>query len=394
MYREIDEKMSAEFRALEREYEEKRRQIESSIDEKFRVIDIEHQEESHSLDREFNDKRYEFEEKHSVQEDDDFMSIIPPEELEEIERIKNTIMKNVSMDEIESHWSIGDKDGLLELILTRTDLTKEQVLRIMMYAEKHDSQRDYDDGYERDYDDGYERDYDDGYERDYDDKFQQSLGPDERWTELSERFAELESKLAQKELKLAEKEKELATKEALLEEKLAKRELKIEERENALQRAIELIEKLEQRIQGLEQRMQSLLDKVETGEYFGPTDDVSVNKSYSLVLEGTASSDTIDKVESFSADLFIETLSEGISSSKFQITGGELHVGDSIYDVAFGKARTLSSGSDGLKHNMILIGQVMDNNGDTSAIKLAFTFEGNFETIEELADMSFKIVDH
>jgi len=177
---------------------------------------------------------------------------------------------------------------------------------------------------------------------------------------------------------------------ALLEEKVAQQELKVKEKENALQKAIKHIEKLEQKIQGLEKRMQTLLDSIETGEYFGPTDVVVEKKSYSLILGGTATSD-INGFESFSADLFIDTLSEGDSSSKFQISGGELNVGDYVYDVVFGKARTM--GSDSSTNNMILIGQIMDSAGDTSAIKFALSFEDDFKTMEELENVSFEIVE-
>ena len=160
--------------------------------------------------------------------EDDYMRIIPPEELEEIEIIQNAIMDNVSMEEIESLWSQGDKEGLLELILSRTDLSEEQVLRMMNYAEKSE-QQDADD-------------YPDDIE----------LGPDEKWTELSARFADLEEKLEKRELKLAEREAQLAQKESLLEEKIAQREEKLAERVVALEKAEELIQKLEAKIQGIE----------------------------------------------------------------------------------------------------------------------------------------------
>jgi len=170
------------------------------------------------------------------------------------------------MEEIESHWSKGDKKGLMELILSRTDLTKEQVLRIMMYAEKSEGQRD------------------DG-QRNVD----VVLGPDKKWAELSKKMAVLESKLVQKESKLAEREAKLVEREAKLEEKLAKREAKLEQRLIALEKAEELLVKLEKKIQGLEQRLETLLEKVETGEYFGPTfDDTPLTQSFNISFDGAA----------------------------------------------------------------------------------------------------------
>ena len=302
--------------------------------------------------------------------EDDYMRIIPPEELEEIEIIQNAIMDNVSMEEIESLWSQGDKEGLLELILSRTDLSEEQVLRMMNYAEKSE-QQDADD-------------YPDDIE----------LGPDEKWTELSARFADLEEKLEKRELKLAEREAQLAQKESLLEEKIAQREEKLAERVVALEKAEELIQKLEAKIQGIEQRLQTLLDKVETGEYFGPTLDEPVTNSYSLSFDGTATSLIVNDVtENISADLFIKTLAITDVSSKFQVTGGEIHVGDQTYDVAFGKARTSSVGSSGLKDSMILIGQIMDLEGNTNSIKISLNFDNDFESIKELEEVDFKLIE-
>ena len=137
-----------------------------------------------------------------------------------------------------------------------------------------------------------------------------------------------------------------------------------------------------------------MLDKVETGEYFGPTLDEPVTNSYSLSFDGTATSLIVNDVtENISADLFIKTLAITDVSSKFQVTGGEIHVGDQTYDVAFGKARTSSVGSSGLKDSMILIGQIMDLECNTNSIKISLNFDNDFESIKELEEVDFKLIE-
>ena len=70
--------------------------------------------------------------------DDDFMKMVPPEDFEMDEMTKNKILAKFSMEEIESYWDRGDKEGLLSEILARTELTRAQVEKIFGYAEKFD----------------------------------------------------------------------------------------------------------------------------------------------------------------------------------------------------------------------------------------------------------------
>ncbi len=164
------------------------------------------------------------------------------------------------------------------------------------------------------------------------------------------------------------------------EARLAEKETK------ALQRADELIQRLEQRIADLELRLQTLLNKVETGEYFGNVPKIDpVLHSYSISIDGTASSLFDESVTSdVSGEIFIENLVTTSKVSKFKVMGGEIFVGDNIYDVIFGKARISSSGPSGEKDSMVLILQAMDTEGNTNTIRLGLNFgsalEGDFGT--------------
>ncbi len=196
--------------------------------------------------------------------------------------------------------------------------------------------------------------------------------------------AEVESllggKQAQREARLAEKEARLAEKQIDLEARFAEKESK------ALQRAEDLIQKLEQRITDLEQRLQTLLKKVETGEYFGNVPKIDpVTNSYSISIDGTASSLFDESVTSnVSGEIFIENLVTMSKVSKFKVIGGEIFVGDNIYDVVFGKARISSTGPSGEKDSMVLILQTIDSEGNENTIRLTLHFdsalEGDFGT--------------
>ena len=201
---------------------------------------------------------------------------------------------------------------------------------------------------------------------------------------VGEKQSESEARLAEKEARLADKQ---AEREARLAEKQMEFEARLAEKESqALQRAEELIQKLEQRITDLEQRLQTLLNKVETGEYFGNVPKIDpVLHSYSISIDGIASSLFDESVTTdVSGEIFIENLVTTSKVSKFKVTGGEIFVGDNIYDVVFGKARISSSGPSGEKDSMVLILQAIDSEGNTNTIRLGLNFgsalEGDFGT--------------
>jgi hypothetical protein len=145
-------------------------------------------------------------------------------------------------------------------------------------------------------------------------------------------------------------------------EKITKHENKAQEnaQENILQ--------LQQKIDQLEQRLQNLLDKFETGEYFGTISNKdTAPDSYSISFDGLATSLGDDTTADVDGDIYLESLTTGTDSFKLRITGGEILVGDTFYDFVFGKAR-LSSSDDGT--SMIILGQIMDDQGNVNTIRL------------------------
>ena len=211
--------------------------------------------------------------------------------------------------------------------------------------------------------------------------------------DFDKKLKEREAKLAEKEARITEKQEEresrLAEKRAEIEERLAESEEErgariAEKQDQALQRAEEIIQRLEQRIAQLEQRVQTLLEKVESGEYFGRTvGENLVTNTYSISFDGTASSIFDESVTAdISGEVFLENLPTGSQISKFRVTGGEIIVGENIYDLAFGKARVSSSGSSGEKGSMVLIGEVIDFEGNQNTLRLtldlAESLEGEF----------------
>ena len=150
-------------------------------------------------------------------------------------------------------------------------------------------------------------------------------------------------------------------------------EHQVEAKENSEQ----IILKLQQQIEQLEQRLQVLLEKFGTGEYFGPVPEPDpVPTSYSISFAGTATSlDDDSVVTDVDGEIFLETLMTGTYSSKFRITGGEILVGDIFYDFVIGKARVSSTGPSGEKDSMIIIGQVMDDEGNVNTIKILLDAE-------------------
>ncbi len=217
------------------------------------------------------------------------------------------------------------------------------------------------------------------------------LGPCGQEFSVTDRLAKLGEKQAEREAKLAEKETRLVEKQAEREARLAEKQMDVEARlaekkSKSLQRAEDLIQRLEQRIVDLELRLQTLLAKVETGEYFGHVPKIDpITNSYSISIDGTASSLFDESVTSnVSGEIFIENLVTESTVSKFKVTGGEIFVGDNIYDVVFGKARISSTGPSGEKDSMVLILQAIDSEGNGNTIRLTLNFdsalEGDFGT--------------
>jgi len=137
MYRNLEDSFQKEFRYLDEEFNDEQRKLENETRDERRSMEKEYREQR--MEQEYD--RYD-----DYGNDDDFMKIVPPEDYDSIEKIKNTIMAEFSMEELESYWANGDMEGLLSEILSRTDLTRAEVEKIFGYAAKYDDR--YMDEYE------------------------------------------------------------------------------------------------------------------------------------------------------------------------------------------------------------------------------------------------------
>jgi len=160
-----------------------------------------------------------------------------------------------------------------------------------------------------------------------------------------------------------------------------------ENEEESIQTALDLIHELQQKIEQLEDRIQTLLEKYESGEYFGivPEPDSEI-KSYTISFIGSATSMDDDSMVDAEGQIFIENLlTVDDSISKFRVTGGDISIDSTFYDIAFGKVRVSSSGPSGEKDTIVLLGQVIDFaeiDDDSTTLKLVIdsetSLEGNF----------------
>ena len=120
---------------------------------------------------------------------------------EHIGPLKDRILANISMEEIDSFWMRGDIGGLTQLILSKTDLTEEEVKRVIAFFQKYDDHekhdyREYDDykRYDHEYKD-YGDDSYDHYEKDRyygDDSYEDRDYESAETQRLEQRVAELE----------------------------------------------------------------------------------------------------------------------------------------------------------------------------------------------------------
>jgi len=179
------------------------------------------------------------------------------------------------------------------------------------------------------------------------------------------------AKLAEKEARLEEKRKERLEKQ---EQRLAEREAKLAEREQmALERAEQLIQKLESKIQQLEERLQNLVEKLESGEYYGNiSDKVAEPKSLILTINGSASQIN-NSTNQLPLDGTISLSTQVIkdNAKKLKVDGGEIWIGEQVYDVVFGKARSSSSGSGDEKDSLVLIAQTSGIDDEIKTLKLS-----------------------
>lgn len=157
-----------------------------------------------------------------------------------------------------------------------------------------------------------------------------------------------------------------------------------EHQEESIQTALELIHELLQKIEQLEDRIQTLLEKYESGEYFGTVPEVdSEIKSYTISFVGSATSMDDENIVDAEGQIFLENLlTVDDNILKFRVTGGELSIDDTFYDIVFGKARVSSTGPSGEKDTIVLLGQIIDfadEDDNSSTLKLVIDSETPLE---------------
>ena len=165
----------------------------------------------------------------------------------------------------------------------------------------------------------------------------------------------------------------------------------------AMQTALDLIYELQQRIEQLEDRIQTLLEKYESGEYFGTVPEVdSEIKSYTISFDGSATSIDDESIVDVEGEIFLENLlTFGDNISKFRVTGGEISIDKTFYDIVFGKARVSSSGPSGENDSLVLLAQVIDfadEDDDSSTLKLVINSETSLEGDFGLDPISIEIL--
>ncbi|AFS82438.1 hypothetical protein [Candidatus Nitrosopumilus sediminis] len=119
-------------------------------------------------------------------------------------------MENIPMEEIQGLWMAGDIDVLLNLIISKTDLTSEEAKRVLMFFEKYegDSRQDYREDHLKynEYvqtESAYpQHDYAESQNRLYDDSNAQIL--EQQIIDLQEENQELKREISKLEKKLSE----------------------------------------------------------------------------------------------------------------------------------------------------------------------------------------------
>jgi hypothetical protein len=150
----------------------------------------------------------------------------------------------------------------------------------------------------------------------------------------------------------------------------------IQRKEESMQDAKAKIAALESHISELEQRVQALLEKLQSGQYYGNMESHDkITKSFNISFDGSAVSLQDESEDILSGEIFLDTKYTGQNISIIRVTGGEIIIGNTYYDMMFGKARISSSGPSSVKDTMILIGQVMDQEGNLNTLRLSIDAE-------------------
>lgn len=154
-----------------------------------------------------------------------------------------------------------------------------------------------------------------------------------------------------------------------------------------------IIEELEQRIRhgviSVDSRVQSLLERLELGRYHLPEsiDEDNQKNSLNISFEGQTREGVSEPVV---GSIFLENVATRGDVIRYKVTGGEIFLGDTAYDVVFGKARLVASP----QHDIIIIlGQIMDIDGNVSTFRLGVESDGLKDGLTS-GNADFKLAPH
>ena len=215
---------------------------------------------------------------------------------------------------------------------------------------------------------------------------------EQKQIELAEKYAK---KLAKLESKYVDKEAKLTEKYNLKLQKLS--EELAERHDKYLKKSEELQQKLYEKIDKLDLRTQKLVENFNSGEYFGEVDEVQdETRKYVLKFDSLTGESFTDPstTPEFFAEIILESSSSGSDHNlKFKVTGCSIIGGDISYSCAFGKARTISSGSSGDEEKLAVMAFLEDDDSEsTSSLKVFVTpVDSSFASLEDgVIDVTMK----
>jgi len=161
-----------------------------------------------------------------------------------------------------------------------------------------------------------------------------------------------------------------------------------ERHDKYLKKSEELQEKLYEKIDKLDLRTQKLVENFNSGEYFGEVDEVQdETRKYVLKFDSLTGKSFTDPstTPEFFAEITLESSSSGSDDNlKFKVTGCSIIGEDVSYSCAFGKARTVSSGSSGDEEKLTIMAFLEDDDSEsTSSLKVFVTpVDSSFASLE------------
>ena len=206
---------------------------------------------------------------------------------------------------------------------------------------------------------------------------------------------ELEQKKAERQQQTEEKQKELEQKKAELEihrenfeakqlkkldeyeekfKKIKETYLKVENNtsdisEKISQKSKQLEEKLNKKSEGIQKnleaksnkldlRTKNILDKINNGNYMGEKSTIdNFTETYEIVFDSVGATSINDKSQtsSLTGKMIFTTFDKSKSDLKLELSECQITVDDIVFNCAFGKARSVSSGQSDVKDSLVIM---------------------------------------